>query len=441
MISSRFCVLLFAVTTLAIAEAAQVPRHIFYDDLQEDWRAGALEGEMERAVKRWKAEMTEAGFRPFFSYWGDLLANPLGGISQEVSWMQLLVVGGELSLEKTIGWKGGSIILSMTDAAGSNLSNSVGNVFTISQARVMNTFALYDLFFKQRLCDDRWEVNVGRFSAGQFFATMPAMGMVVSGAVNGNPTSLFLNAPYHATASASWAAHTKFKPIDEVYLEAGVFQASPRIGNPAYHGADFTIQPGDGVLLMAEMGWTPDFAGEPESRFDKKAVVPAEPGLKGVYSFGAYYANYSFDTFQGGTAQNAYGFYAMAQQMVWRSQSNPQHHFSVWGGVTYSPQEELAPMPVMGFGGAIWQGLVPGRDRDNLLVSFYTGGFSRDYANAQASAGQGRPTMETVLEASYIIQLTENLQLQPDVQWILQPGGTGDIPNALVVGCQVGLTF
>lgn len=84
---------------------------------------------------------------------------------------------------------------------------------------------------------------------------------------------------------------------------------------------------------------------------------------------------------------------------------------------------------------------MPGRDADNLLLSFYLGGFSREYAGAEAAAGRGRPTVETVLELSYIIQLTKNLQLQPDLQWIIQPGGTGNIPDALVAGFQVGLTF
>lgn len=424
-----------------MGQAAEVPRHIFYYDLENDITPGVMEGDFEREVKRWKTELTDAGVRPSFNYWGDFLANPVGGVSQEASWMQLLVVGGEVSLEKFLGWRGGSVVTSFSDAAGSNLSLPVGNVFTISQAYVMNTAALYELYLRQRLLDNRLQLHVGRFAAGQFFATLPAMGMVVSGAVNGNPTSLFLNAPFYSTASASWAAHAKYKPVDQAYIEAGVFQASPRIGNPAYHGVDFSIQPGDGVLIMAEMGWTPAFGSAPERHEDKKTVVPAEPGLKGVYSFGAYFSNYTFETFQGGTAHNAFGFYWMAQQMVWRSKANPHHHFSLWGGLTLSPQEELAQMPVMGFGGAVWQGLVPGRDQDNLLLSFYTGGFSRDYANAQAASGAGRPTAETVLEASYIVQLTESLQFQPDLQYIIQPGGTGDIPNALVLGFQVSVTF
>jgi len=426
-----------------ILQSATVPEHVYYHDLQVKVPFAEREETIaEEAIRQAKKTMTEAGVHPFFSYWGDFLANPVGGQSQQASWMQLLVTGAEVNLEKTVGWKGGSFVFSITDAAGSNLSLPIGNVFTISQAYVMNTFALYNLYLKQELFDGKLDIRVGRMSAGQFFATLPAMGQVVSGAVNGNPTSLFLNAPYHATASASWAAYTKFKPSDAAYVEAGIFQASPRIGNPSYHGADFSIRAGDGVLIMMEAGWTPTFGKEEKSlKSDSKVVTLPEPGLPGVYSFGAYYANYTFERFSGGTEHNAFGFYAMAQQMVWRSQRNPNQNISLWGGVTYSPQLEISQMPVMGFGGIVWQGAIPTRDKDSALLSFYTGGFSSSYANAQARNGNGRPTNETVLEASYIIQLTEALQLQPDLQWVIQPGGTGDIPNALVLGCQVAVIF
>lgn len=436
-----FRIALLCLATCA-ARAADIPKkHVFHYDIDDEWHLADFESGLEKEIKSWQAEATDGGFRPYLSYWGDFLSNPVGGNEQKASWMQLLVVGGELSLDKIVGWPpGGSVVVSVTDAAGSNLSIPVGNVFTISQAYVMNSFALYDLYFKQQLLDDHLEIDLGRFSAGQFFATMPAMGMVVSGAVNGNPTSLFLNAPYHATASASWAAHAKLKNKD-AYIEAGIFQASPRIGIPAYHGADFSVRPGDGVLVMAETGWTPVFAEKSPAGDGKKAVTETEPGLAGLYTFGAYYANYTFDSFQGGTVDNAYGFYAMAQQIVWRSRGDRHHHLTLWGGATYSPQENISQMPWMGFGGMVWQGLVPSRDFDEIMLSFYTGNFSSDYADARAEADAGRPTWETVLELSYVVQLTKNLQIQPDLQWIFRPGGTGDIPDALVLGFQVGVTF
>jgi porin len=33
------------------------------------------------------------------------------------------------------------------------------------------------------------------------------------------------------------------------------------------------------------------------------------------------------------------------------------------------------------------------------------------------------------------------LTLQPDMQYIFKPGGTGDIPNAFVLGIQISLSL
>jgi len=31
--------------------------------------------------------------------------------------------------------------------------------------------------------------------------------------------------------------------------------------------------------------------------------------------------------------------------------------------------------------------------------------------------------------------------IQPDLQYVIDPGGTGDIPDAVVIGAQMGVTF
>jgi porin len=51
------------------------------------------------------------------------------------------------------------------------------------------------------------------------------------------------------------------------------------------------------------------------------------------------------------------------------------------------------------------------------------------------------PRDEVVLEWSYAIQLTPWLKVQPDIQYIIWPGGTGRVPNALVLGFELGVTF
>jgi porin len=93
----------------------------------------------------------------------------------------------------------------------------------------------------------------------------------------------------------------------------------------------------------------------------------------------------------------------------------------------------------MGMAGTIWQGLIPGRDQDQWLTCFLIANYSTEYANAAPSAGT--PTYEAVLETSYVIQLNKYLSVQPDLQYIVRPGGSGDIPNALVIGLQAVLSF
>jgi porin len=49
---------------------------------------------------------------------------------------------------------------------------------------------------------------------------------------------------------------------------------------------------------------------------------------------------------------------------------------------------------------------------------------------------------ETVLELTYRLALLKSaLFFQPDLQYVFRPGGTGRIPDALVLGAQVGVNF
>jgi porin len=48
---------------------------------------------------------------------------------------------------------------------------------------------------------------------------------------------------------------------------------------------------------------------------------------------------------------------------------------------------------------------------------------------------------ELALEWTYMTQVTPWLQVQPDIQYIINPGGTGRIKNALVLGFQLALNF
>ncbi len=46
-----------------------------------------------------------------------------------------------------------------------------------------------------------------------------------------------------------------------------------------------------------------------------------------------------------------------------------------------------------------------------------------------------------VLELTHNFEITPWLSIQPDLQYIIRPGGTGNIPDAIVLGGQIVLEF
>ena len=386
------------------------------------------------------AVQKETGVRLYFDYYGVFLGNPTGGLSQAVGYSHEIVLGGHFDLDQIIGWKGAVFTASFAEGAGHNLSQNIGNYFVVSESYVQDTGVLFNLYLTQKLLDDKLDLRIGRMTAGQMFASLPAFGLQVNGGINGNPNNLFSNAPFHAGITATNAAMIKYKPTKETCLSSGIFQASPRLGVYACHGADFSIRPGDGVLMMFEGGWKPTF-GATKPGLSKDKEVAENPGLPGIYKAGGYYSNYTFDQFSGGQIANAYGFYAIGQQMVWRSPGNKNRNFLLWGGAVYSPQTDISSVPFMGMAGTIWQGIIPGRNQDQWLTCFLVGSYSNAYANSPSNPGTTTPTYETVLETSYVIQLNKYISIQPDIQYVIRPSGYGNIPNALVIGLQSVVSF
>jgi hypothetical protein len=87
---------------------------------------------------------------------------------------------------------------------------------------------------------------------------------------------------------------------------------------------------------------------------------------------------------------------------------------------------------------------VPGRDREALglfgLFGLY-GHFSPDLSRSQVVRHQPGIEHEAILELNYQYNITSWLYVQPDVQGVLRPSGTGRVPNALVLAVQLGVTI
>jgi porin len=111
--------------------------------------------------------------------------------------------------------------------------------------------------------------------------------------------------------------------------------------------------------------------------------------------------------------------------------------FSIFGGLVWSPPSGVTEMPLDAFAGAVWRGPWSRRPADHLYATWQIGNFSEPYARSvgQSSAG----AFESVLNAGYIFQITKEFSIQPDIQYIIRPGGFGQANNALVLGLQIAV--
>ncbi|TFG76253.1 MAG: hypothetical protein E4H21_06870 [Thermodesulfobacteriales bacterium] len=115
----------------------------------------------------------------------------------------------------------------------------------------------------------------------------------------------------------------------------------------------------------------------------------------------------------------------------------------------FAPDSEINTFPFFLNGGLVYKGLIPGRDTDYAGFAVVYGKYSNKLDKpvpeptefSLVSEITGSEDFEMVLEWMYKIQLTQWLNIQPDIQYVIKPGGTGDIPNALVLGFQLGVSL
>jgi len=420
-------------------------------DIWREWMDGPY------ATGNWdgfRDRLEQAGVTFSGSYTTDLLGNPVGGQRKGFANFQWLEMKLSFDLEKLVGWQGGQFVVSALSVAGQDLSaHYVGNFFTASQLETsMNTFVLYDLYLEQRFWDDRIKIKAGRFSAGEDVGRLSILGLYVNGASDSHPLGLEGNFIFPTAPKPTWTALVEVKPTKSLSLKYVIYQTNEWYRLPDTHGWDFSIHPSDGVSMVWELDWRPDLAlpwgGEvatssSSSSKDGKTVTSYTAAtFPGEYRFGVYYSNFDYQNFDGsGVTRDNFGFYWFGQQQIWQESPGSVQGITIFSTFTLSPQQRIAQYPFTLGNGLSWVGLIPGRDRDIALLGSFFGTISPKFATAQAETGQGYPTQEWALEASYRIQFTPWLYIQPDMQWIIRPGGTGDIPNALILGGEIGITF
>jgi porin len=90
--------------------------------------------------------------------------------------------------------------------------------------------------------------------------------------------------------------------------------------------------------------------------------------------------------------------------------------------------------------GLVYTGAIPGRERDELGVAVARVGFGSSARVAGLRLGESIGGSETDVEATYRLAFRDWLNIQPDVQYVIQPNGDRRRRPAVVVGLRLAFT-
>ena len=422
------------------------------------WQRDTLTGNWDGLRTTLENDGIKFGLQEQSELWG----NMAGGLRTGAVYNGLTTASLSLDLDKLAGWTGATFFVDAYQIHGRGPSgNLVGNEQIVSNIEATKDTKLYQLWIEQKLLDGRLTVRVGQEGANdQMMITQyGALFLNSSFGFPGLPAAdLPSGGPNYPMATPFVRA--QFQATDKITLVGAVFNgdpAPPGTGDPQLRDAGGTAFRLNGHALAFTELWYSTNQGD------------GATGLPATYKLGAWYdsaqfADQLYDTTglplanpqsSGVPRQHSPDFavYGIVDQMIWQKPGSKQSGIGVFLQVMGAPsQYNLSNLFIEG--GLNWMAPFAGRDNDvfGLGVSYLgispaARRYSRELV-AETGTGQPYASNETVLEATYLYQVSPCLTLQPDLQFVINPGAgipsiysTTPLKNAIIGGVRATVIF
>ena len=395
----------------------------------------------------------ENGVELFAGYTAEVWGNTTGGIKKGSVYTGLLDFGVNLDFEKLSGWQGATMSTTWAWLSGRDASEDLaGNFLTISNIAGFNTLRMLDLWAQQELIDGKLSLRAGQITADSEFL-ISDYGSLFINAAFGWPPFAYMNLPNGGAGFPMGTPGTRlaWNPFEWfTFLSAG-FQGNVFAQNINRHG--FRWQ------LDAETGFT--FMNEAQFRWGEAEESKILPG---TIKMGAWFqTGQNADALEETTSSGNSGYYLVLDQMLFRESSDGTLFPSICCKPTdCTPCANETDKNDQGIGcfarigctppdrnavdfyfdtGLTYKGLIPTRDNDTVGLACGLAKMTPQWERPSPDEGLPANGAEVVLEATYQVALAPCITIQPDIQYIINPGAQSTIGNALVIGCRASLLF
>jgi porin len=389
------------------------------------------------------------GFGGFYA--AETFGNPSGGIKQGETYDGVLELHLDGDMQKMGFWKGLCLHANGYQIHGHSIAaENVGSLATVSNLEATPATRLYELWLEQSMFNEQVWVRFGQLVADGDFFVIKGGDYFLNGWGWPSITAADLPSGGPGYPLATPGLRVIFNPSDKFGVKIGLYNGDPSgpncTGDPQVcdNGLEFRV--GDPPLLMAEGSYKYN---------QENGQLPGTIKLGGWNHFGKF-ADQRFDAgglpvavtgLPGKVIHNDFGLYVDIDQMVWRVPgSEDPKGIGLFGRVFGAPSDRNL-VDFYADGGVTFTGMIPHRPDDTLGIGFVYTGISNQVHGFDLDSGLPiARTFEALIEICYTMQLKPGWTLQPDLQYIWQPGGNvsneaGAVGNATVLGVRTTFSF
>lgn len=355
------------------------------------------------------------------AYTGESWRNVSGGLRRDGTYLDNLDVIATLDAERAFGWNGTTILISGLHNNRPTLSDRiVGDIQAVSNIDTDGAARLYEAWverafdagaLKLGLIDLNSELDVNETGA-LFINSSHGIGPDFS-QVGENGPAIFPITGFGLVGRLDLSERTA--------LRVAAFEAT--VGDPNHpRRTTLDLETDEGALLVAELTFLP---------------TDSSRSMLGVWRHNGRTTDLADPESQ--HRDESVGLYALAEGTLLRSGEHALNGF-IRLGFADAHVHQIARYQGAGL---VWSGpLFAGSEREEqlgLAVASITNG--NTFRRVQAELGSNVERHETAIELTYRVRALPWLALQPDVQYIINPGTDPALDNAWVVGLRFELNW
>jgi porin len=413
------------------------------------WQRTALLGTLD-----FRRRLEESGVKLGLSETSEVLANLTGGLRQGAMYEGVTDASLSIDFRPAFHWRGTFFARAyQIHGRGLTLGNT-DSLNEISGIEALATTRLVELWYEQHF--DNWRLRIGQQTIATEFLS-PASGRLFVNGGLGWPTLPAIDLPTGGPGYplGTPAIRLRVDPKEGVTLFLALFNGDPTgagvLGSQLRDASGTAFRTSDGAFVISELRYNPESS-------DKN----------GTYRFGGWWHSERFRDLHLDASgislanpdsngrplrhDNNFSLYGIVDQPFLINETD-HTSFAVFARAMGAPGDRNL-VDLYLDGGLVYKGPF-GRADDQLGIGI---GYARIGSAARAFdadvarfSGAFHPIRsgETLLELTYRFQLTGWWQLQPDFQYVFNPGGGIVNPNApsrrvadaAVVGLRTAITF